>query len=161
MNIEKRYAIYLRFKELYRERKRLYSYVSLFNIYKIIADEFGYSSVRMISDAVIYVDKNKKNPLVMKAALLFNEKKNNFFLVYNKPNDLKNIDILSSKLKTEKYHTKTPSVYYFMYKQFLQYRKAVPQLGRYKIYEIVSEEFYYQNKNSTRNIIKKVEKILQ
>ena len=177
LNITKRYAVYFRFNEIIRDMRQKFGrgYINLNRIYEQIADEFGYESTRSVTDAINFITENRTNPYIQRAIMLFSKNRINYWQKYNSDQDLQNIEKISEHLPTSKNNTRTPFIHYFIYMRFKELASPSPSEGgetpspleragvRLKIYDIYDEladEFYYQNLNSIRNIIKKTEKIL-
>jgi len=170
INISKQYAIYFRFNEITRDIKERYGrgFINLNKIHEQIADEFGYESTRMVTEAINFIRKNISNPYIQRAAMLFSKNRVNYWQKYNSEQDLKNIEKIQQhthsffgRTKSGK-HTKTPFIHYFIYMQFLEYEqqtKATSSVKVYDIYDLLADEFYYQNANSIRNIVKKIGQI--
>ena len=174
-NITKRYAVYFRFNEIIREIKQKFGrgHINLNKIYEQIADEFGYETTRSVADAINFITKNRTNPYIQRAIMLFSENRINYWQKYNSDQDIQNIEKISEHLPTSKNKTRTPFIHYYIYRRFKELAPLSPPKGGktpsplervgvrlYDIYDLLADEFYYQNPNSIRNIIKKTEKIL-
>jgi hypothetical protein len=168
INIEKQYAIYFRFNEITKDiKQRLgYGYIHLNKIHEQIADEFGYKSTRMVTEAINFIRKNRTEPFVQRAALLFSSKRINHWEKYSTKEDLQNIEKINQHIHSffgvscGGKHTKTPFIHYFIYKRFHECKQQDSKAKVYDIYDLLADEFHYQNKNSIRNIVKKVSRIL-
>lgn len=159
VNYEKYYAIYHRFNSLLNEKKQLYRLrtINFIEIKESIANEFGYSSISSIEEILTFVQKNRNSPYIQKAAILFEENRKNYFQLYNKKEDLENIERIEKKIKKTK-STKTAFTFYFIYKRYNE--MLVEGLKKTDAYYELSDEFYYTNSNSIRNIIRQVKDIL-
>ena len=163
INIIKRYAIYFRFNEIYKDKREKFrlGYIDLKKIHEQIADEFGYESTRMVTDAINFINRNRTNPYIQRAAMLFCENRTNYWAKYDTEQDLQNIELIDSCMPTTRYKTRTPFIHYFIYMRFLELKKEKGAAAKnYDIYYLLSDEFYYQEHKSIRNIVSKVRKIL-
>ena len=169
INVSKQYAIYFRFNEITNDIKQRLGrgHINLIAIHEQIADEFGYKSTRMVTEAINFIRKNITEPFIRKEALLFSQNRINYWRKYDSEKDLQNIEEISrhthlffGKTCGGK-RTKTPFIHYFIYMQFLEYEQNQEgKVKKHDIYELLADEFYYRNADSIRNIVKKVSEIL-
>jgi len=173
LNITKRYAVYFRFNEIIRDIKQRFGrgHINLNKIHEQIADEFGYESTRSVTDAINFIRKNLNNPYIQRAIMLFSENRINYWAKYNSEQDIQNIEKISEHISPSKNKTRTPFIHYFIYMRYKELASTSPfeggetpsplgKGGKGLIYDTLADEFYYQNPNSVRNIIKKTAKIL-
>jgi len=144
-------------------------HINLNKIHEQIAEEFGYNSTRMVTEAINFIRKNITEPFVQREALLFSQNRVNYWQKYNSNEDLQNIEKIHQhthsffgRTQGGKY-TKTPFIHYFIYMQFIEYKQQTSnpsQSAMYDIYDQLADEFHYRNADSIRNIVKKVREIL-
>lgn len=159
INIRKYYAIYHYFNSLLNEKKQLYRLrsINICEIQEQVAIEFGFTSIYHVQRAIKFISENRNSPHVQKQRLLFHEERKNYYELYGSDEDIKNLEIIEQSIKNKK-HTKTAFIFYFIYRRYCEMLEE----GKCKsdVYFELSEEFYYTNPNSIRNIIRQVKNIL-
>jgi hypothetical protein len=162
-NYAKQYAIYFRVNETIKDLRQRYLKINISDIYRQIADEFGFELTRQVVDAVNFIKKNRTSPHVKKAILLFSENRIDHWGKYNTEKDFYNIDIIKKNIPATK-NTRTSFIYYFIYMRFTELTPPF-SIGIFRslyrgelgdIYDKIADEFYYTDPNSIRNIIKKI-----
>jgi HD-GYP domain-containing protein (c-di-GMP phosphodiesterase class II) len=168
MNIQKQYAVYRRFSEIFSQKKELFRRrdIDMGEIYEQVSFEFGYMSSTPVKDIVRYVTRNRNSPQFQRAKLLEDGFSYNYFERYDTDEDRVMIEKIADSIRPNTKKTHTASIYYFVFRRYNELLEEHRENLRNRtimisdIYDILSDEFHYKNSDSIRRIIRIVNKLI-
>ena len=158
---KRKYAIYMRIDELYRQAIYKNWYASWRSIYWKVAGEFCRKKVGCVIEIHSYVQKNKYKTEFKRERLTYKEYDRDYRQRYSSEEDIRSIEKLKNSKNLTRQNIKSEWNYY-LYMRYKELMAEKKNEKKYKmgVYYALAEEFLLCNDRSVMNIIKRVDRIL-